>query len=459
MLCFGVISVALAFSPLSRFLIYLLPLGSFVLAHFLLHRDEGNYVGFVCWLYILTPFIRRVVDYHTGSPETTIMLAPFLATVACVFKVLARWSEIFSSRSAPVLYVLGAIAYASMTSMVHMQITQLAEGMIFWLAPIIFGFYLYLERGRQAALYTGFERAMVGGTLVAGLYGILQFIVLPPWDREWMDLNHLVSLGPAEPLTMRVFSTMNAPQVLGAFLVVGILVTFRLPGRVKFFAIPSAVAALGFSMSRSAWLALAAGVLYFCFRLTSRERVRLIVLAACCAMVLAVAAQTPDVHDALDSRFRSLTDVKYDESASDRAETYGSLIQGISKSPFGLGIGVESEETGASVSDAEHDSTIVNMLLSLGILGSFVFTFGVGTLFFRILTTADNGSAGLISLQASLIALATEAALNNVLTGPIAFLTWSAIGLGYAGLESGRPATVSSSFATGASTSQERAVS
>jgi hypothetical protein len=358
-----------------------------------------------------------------------------------------------------VLYVLGAIAYASMTSIVNMHIIEVAAGLIFWLAPVMFGFYLYLERGSYTALYNGFQRAMVGGTLVAGLYGIVQFIVLPPWDREWVDLSHMASIGPAEPLMMRVFSTMNAPQVLGGFLVVGILVTFRSPGRVKFLAIPSAVAALGFSMSRSAWLALAAGVFYFCFRLASRERVRLIVLAACCAMVLAAATQTLDVNETLDSRFQSLTDVKNDESASDRAEAYGALIQGISKSPFGLGIGVESEESGASVSDAVHDSTIVNMLLSLGILGSFVFTFGVGTLFVRILTRVDNGSPGLISLQASLIALAAEAGLNNILTGPIAFLTWSAIGLGYAAIESSRSATFTSSFATGASTAQGRAVS
>jgi hypothetical protein len=76
------------------------------------------------------------------------------------------------------------------------------------------------------------------------------------------------------------------------------------------------------------------------------------------------------------------------------------------------------------------------MLLSLGVLGSAVFAFGLATLFAKILLAdAGRDTAGLTALQAALIALIAEAALNNVLTGPVAFLTWSAIGLGYANAE------------------------
>ena len=148
--------------------------------------------------------------------------------------------------------------------------------------------------------------------------------------------------------------------------------------------------------------------------------------------------QIPAVNETISSRFDSLTDVKHDESANDRAETYQSVIQNLSRSPFGLGIGVEAQGR-ASVSDAEHDSTIVNMLLSLGVLGSAVFAFGLATLFAKILL-AEGGrdTAGLTALQAALVALMAEAALNNVLTGPVAFLTWSAIGLGYANVEARR---------------------
>ncbi len=435
MLVFAVLIGAALFSPASRFLVYAFPAASLVLAVYLLRKDKGSYVGFVCWLYILTPFVRRVIDYKTGSPETTSMLAPFLASLVCMISLLPRWSEVLNGRGAAMIYVLGAIFYGGFTTLLQLRVSELFMGLSLWLGPLFFGLFLYLERQNVKEMYAGFESAMIGGTLVAGGYGIFQYFFPPAWDSLWMEVNHLISIGPADPMQLRVFSTMNAPQVLGAFLVVGILVTFRSTSRLKFVAIPAGVVSLVLSMSRSAWLAMAAGAVYLCFRLPNRERTKLIFVAASCAVVLMAAAQIPAVNETISSRFDSLTDVKHDESANDRAETYQSVIQNLSRSPFGLGIGVEAQGR-ASVSDAEHDSTIVNMLLSLGVLGSAVFAFGLATLFAKILLAeAGRDTAGLTALQAALVALMAEAALNNVLTGPVAFLTWSAIGLGYANAE------------------------
>jgi hypothetical protein len=435
MLVFAALSGLALLTPASRFLVYAFPAGSMLLSFYLLRKDKGAYVGFVCWLYILTPFVRRVVDYRTGSPEQTLMLAPFLASLVCLIALLPRWAEVLNGRSAPMIYVLGAIFYGGITTLLQMRISEFVSGMSLWLAPLLFGMFLYLERRNVKELYAGFERALMGGTLVAGLYGIAQYFSPPSWDSLWMEVNHLISIGPAVPMNVRVFSTMNAPQVLGAFLVVGILVAFQSASRWKFVAIPAGVLSLGLSMSRSAWLAMVVGVAYLCLRLPSRERTKLIFVAASCAFVLVALTQIPAVHDLFAARFDTLTDVKHDESANDRAETYAAVAQSLSRSPFGLGIGVEGQGN-ASVADAEHDSTIVNMLLSLGVLGSLVFTFGMVTLFARIVLTGSNGgAAGLTALQAAVVALAAEAALNNVLTGPVAFLTWSAIGLGWANVE------------------------
>jgi hypothetical protein len=435
MLIFAILTGVALLSPASRFLIYLFPAGSMLLSVYLLRKDKGAYVAFVCWLYILTPFVRRVVDYRAGSPETTLMLAPFLASLVCLITLLPRWAEVLNGRNAPMIYVLSAIFYGGFTTLLQLRISEFFLGMSLWLGPLFFGLFLYLERRNVRELYAGFERALIGGTLVSGLYGIAQYFSPSSWDSTWMEVNHLISIGPAVPMNVRVFSTMNAPQVLGAFLVVGVLVAFRSTSKLKFVAIPAGVLSLGLSMSRSAWLAMIVGVGYLCFRLPSKERTKLIFVAASCAFVLVALTQIPPVHDAFAARFDTLTDVKHDESANDRAETYASVAQNLTRSPFGLGIGVEGQGN-ASVADAEHDSTIVNMLLSLGVLGSLVFAFGMVTLFARILLAGSNRDiAGLTALQAAVVALAAEAALNNVLTGPVAFLTWSAIGLGCANVE------------------------
>jgi hypothetical protein len=438
MLAFAALAGAALLSPASRFLIYAFPVGALLLSIYLVRKNKAAYVGFVCWLYILTPFVRRVVDYKAGSPETTLMLTPFLAGLACLIVLLPRWAEALNGRSSAMIYVLGAIFYGGITTLLQLHFADFLQGMTLWLAPLFFGIFIYLERQHVRELYSGFERAMVGGTLVAGGYGIAQYISPSSWDSVWMEVNHLISIGPAEPMNVRVFSTMNAPQVLGAFLVVGILMAIRSASKLKFAAIPLGVISLVLSMSRSAWVAMLAGITYLCFRLPSRERTKLIVVAAICAFLLMGLTQVPAMHEAFSTRFSSFTDVKHDESANDRAETYASVVQSLSRSPFGLGIGVEGQGN-ASVSDAEHDSTIVNMLLSLGVLGSSVFTFGLAALFVKIVfARKKSDDAGLTALQAAVIALMAEAALNNVLTGPVAFLTWSAIGLGYANVEARR---------------------
>src|SRR5258708_29312270 len=122
MLVFAALTGVALLSPASRFLVYAFPAGSMLLSFYLLRKDKGAYVGFVCWLYILTPFVRRVVDYRTGSPEQTLMLAPFLASLACLIALLPRWAEVLNGRSAPMIYVLGAIFYGGITTLLQMRI-------------------------------------------------------------------------------------------------------------------------------------------------------------------------------------------------------------------------------------------------------------------------------------------------------------------------------------------------
>ncbi len=116
MLVFAALTGVALLSPASRFLVYVFPAAATLLSVYLLRKEKGAYVGFVCWLYILTPFVRRVVDYRVGSPETTLMLAPFLASLVCLIALLPRWAEVLNGRSAPLIYVLGAIFYGGITT-------------------------------------------------------------------------------------------------------------------------------------------------------------------------------------------------------------------------------------------------------------------------------------------------------------------------------------------------------
>lgn len=59
--------------------------------------------------------------------------------------------------------------------------------------------------------------------LVAGGYGIYQFFFLPSWDRAWMQVADMVSIGRPFPMELRVFGVADSPGAFAAYLSVGIL--------------------------------------------------------------------------------------------------------------------------------------------------------------------------------------------------------------------------------------------
>src|SRR3712207_6929840 len=54
------------------------------------------------------------------------------------------------------------------------------------------------------------QRAFVWGVLVMGVYGLIQFFFLPPWDRYWMENSPITSFGLPEPLGDRKSTRLNS---------------------------------------------------------------------------------------------------------------------------------------------------------------------------------------------------------------------------------------------------------
>src|SRR5579864_9055174 len=64
-----------------RLVEYFFPLGAFGVALVLYWRSPAHYIGFVCWLFFLTPEVRRLADFVNGSfnQQSPIMVATLLA--------------------------------------------------------------------------------------------------------------------------------------------------------------------------------------------------------------------------------------------------------------------------------------------------------------------------------------------------------------------------------------------
>lgn len=426
-LAFAATVGVLMFTSAAKLLFVLFPAGCLLIAFTTIRKDAALFIEFVTWLFFLTPVIRRVVDYSTGLREMTIISTPFLVLSVPILLVLARWRRLARRDSSPFFYAVAAVLYGAFIACIHLQMSSAAIGLLTWATPILFGLYLLSEQNHAAALYRGMERALLGGTLVVGLYGLVQYFAIPAWDAAWMRSVDMVTIGKPEPMEVRVFSTMNSPQILAAFLMVGILVAYQSRGRWKYLVMPVGLAALVLSFARSAWIGLLAGIALYAWRASFKERFRLVTVVAGCALLVIMAMSVPELSETLSTRFTTFADLKHDESALDRQETYSQVIDMLEHSPTGIGLGVDN-----GMSDAENDSSIVAAALSLGLPGFLVFGVALGICVLSLLAARPGRDLPqLLGLQSCLAALMVESPLNNVINGQIAFLTWSLIGLSY----------------------------
>lgn len=431
---FGVLSLLCAFSPLARGLVYGFPLASLGLGlYYILRKARERYIQLVLWLYMFTPLLHRMVDQHLGAPETPLMTAPYLVSAVAAIPLMMNASLFTEAYIAPLFCVALSIVYGAMITVVHAPPLLAIQGSVAWLLPLCGCGYIYSQRRFADQMFKAFVSAMVTGTFLIGLYGLIQYFLLPDWDRVWMEVSELVAFGSPAPFEVRVFSTMNAPQITGAFLAVGLIFTYWSQSRLKYVSMIAGVGSLALTISRAAWVSFVCGFLLLFIKLPNRDRAKVVLAAGIVLIVLLGGLAIPAVNDTLAPRFQSLTDVKHDDSANARVAIYSGVLDSLGRSPFGFGIGVENDGSGnGSMSDAEHDSTAINLLLSFGVVGTIAFCSGLAILLWRVARYAPLHRGSIQALPAVVVALLAESLLNNIITGPIAFLLWIIIGFGCA---------------------------
>lgn len=81
---------------------------------------------------------------------------------------------------------------------------------------------LFVRQGLFPDIRDDLVRLAPVATLILAMYGLLQYFVLPAWDRTWMVASRLTSIGAPIPQQVRVFGTAESPgpfaMLLGALI-------------------------------------------------------------------------------------------------------------------------------------------------------------------------------------------------------------------------------------------------
>lgn len=306
-----------------------------------LRSRTTDVVALVLWLWLLVPFVRRVVDwlstYHELSP---VLLAPVAGSLAAALVLLrGRGARAGTPATLACGALLAAVLYGSLVGLPRWGALPVAAAAVELVAPLVLGYVVLTHDGSEVARVL--PRLAKVAVPVLGAYGILQFLVLPPWDALWIDQSGINSVGQAAAQEVRVFGTLNTAgpyaHTLSALLLLHLAGTARTRLAVQLPVLVLGYVGLGLSLVRSAWIChlLAVGVLV----LAGRVRVTRLLAVAVPGAAALLLFGGPVLQAVTDRVTASLEAGAQDYSLQERLELQGRLLTEVVVDPWGRGLG------------------------------------------------------------------------------------------------------------------------
>ncbi|WP_322011899.1 glucose-6-phosphate isomerase [Paraburkholderia sp. J12] len=396
-----------------------------------------RYIGFMWWLWFLSPEVRRLADYGKGAftPTSLIQVAPLAVTMISGISLLRYYPLLAQRRGLPLLLALLGIAYAFVVGVVANGPAAAAYDLANWVYPLLIGFHIMVLTRQYPECRDTIVNTFIYGMLVMGAYGLVQFFVMPPWDAMWMIGSDMNSQGDPVPYGVRVFSTMNSSGPF-AFAMMGAMVfVMAAKHRVRWVAAAFGFFSFALSLVRSTWGGWAIAMLIQLMKSSNRVRIRIVasafVLAAVCVPLLMVGP----VADRMQQRLNTLTNLSDDQSYEARNQFYAEFAKTAFTDVTGEGLGATGASTKLSSNNGElgkygsFDSGVMNIPFVLGWPGTLLYLCGVLWLMVRAVRAAlrmpeDRYACACLSLALSIFAMLV---FTNSLVGTGGLLLFSSV--------------------------------
>ncbi|MEP0915411.1 O-antigen ligase domain-containing protein [Leptolyngbya sp. DQ-M1] len=407
------------------------PIGSLAVGALLFFRYPMFYIGFTWWLWFLTPFVRRLIDWEVGWLDPNpVLLAPFLVSLLSTLTLLIQLPKAIRGNGLPFVLSTIAVLYGAFIGLMEYQIQTVIVALLNWLTPIVFGYYLFSHWRRFPELKRVTERVFLWGTLVMGVYGVIQFLVAPLWDQYWLQnlINVLMiySFGTPNPLSIRVFSTMHSPQPFAATMVAGVLLLFAIKSPLKLVSSGFGYLALLLTLVRTAWLSWLIGLIVYLPSLKPRLQMRLIVTLMLMSLAVLPLTMVEPFSTVINSRLQTFFAGQQDGSFIDRSIGYTNLLNDALSEFEGRGLGYVIRDSNIG----GNDSGILTLFLNLGWVGTIPYVAGMALLVFGALQVRQASSDPFVgACRAIVIAIVSQISLNTVMLIPFGIVLWGFMGL------------------------------
>ena len=400
----------------------------------LVTRSPAAFLAFTVSLWFYTPLVRRVLDLQHGFTPTNLALAaPVLASTVALLTVLRFARELRGVLFAPALLVIAAVTYGFLVGALRNGVVPAFYAYLTWLSPAMIGLHTALHWRRYPEFRDTFLRTLAWGIGPAALYGIVQFVVMPPWDAYWMISTDLQSIGDPVPYSVRVFGPMTMPGTFAVVMEVGLLLLLSANVRGR---LPSLV--LGFiglllSRIRTAWLGFVFGlVLQFVTQPVRRLPRNWITIAVMALLSLPVIT-IPRIREGITDRLSSITAGNEDSSVRSRVMVARAGYALVLDYAEGAGLGA----TGSAVTARSKggirnfENGLLEVFYLFGWPGGLLFFLGMIGIVLQGMRLADGRFDQFANaVRSGAAALLASLLISEIFTGAAGTLFWVLIGFG-----------------------------
>lgn len=339
------------------------------------------YLSYTFWIWFLSPFVRRYIDFATGiytpGEKAFALLAPLGVSSLMLFDLVTRAKLLSRQPHRPLLLCLLGTVYGLVVGVVLNRPLPALIAFAEWLVPLLMAFYLSVHAHRYPQYRSALQRTFTAAVFVLGVYGVAQYFYPAAWDRMWMVGSEMTSIGRPEPMEVRVFGTLNAPGPYAMALLAGLLVTLSVRSTMGRIAFLPGLMGLLLSMVRAAWGGFFVGLGAAVMRLKGLSRIRLLLVVLFLGATIVPLLNYGGVGSATTERMESMQNIQSDGSFQARQRMYQTILFTALSNPIGYGLG-----------SAHWDSGYVTIFWQLGWLGGALYLIGY-LLFARSLLRVD----------------------------------------------------------------------
>ena len=416
------------------------PLGSLAVGWFFYRRYPLFYCSFVWWLWFVGTLIRRIIDlrcgYLTFGPWN---LAAGLVTGMSILTMLKHLPKVQKRGGMPFVIAAAACFYGYLINLVNQGFTDIDQAtfLLFgWLAPIAFGFHIFVHWRDYPSYRQNIQRTFLWGVLFMGFYGIVQYVFAPPWDRFFLEEIRkdagVLSFGVPEPFGIRVFSSMDAPQDFAAMIGTGLILLFCIRGSQKLLGSGFGYLSLLLSLARSGWLSWMSGTLIFFTVAKPNLKIRMFLGILLTVLVILPIATIEPFSEVIGERIESLSNSGDDGSLKARSGAFNLLI-GYALVEF-VGYGLQSPiKPNVKLSSTYDvgDNGVLVILFALGWIGALPYFISLISSIFQIQQASLKADDFMLHIvYAVVLGQLSQMFFKSVFYGNFSMIMWGFTGIG-----------------------------